>query len=124
MAGHEGFGPGVHWNKLSKSDCERLARDTDIPQWLRVYFAAHWRLNQIAHAEFGPEELAELLAGTAGKPLSKSGLSNAIRTAKEKGLLMEDSSARCLTLPRHHATTGKGSASCREHGIRNRYQAA
>lgn len=114
----EGFGPGLYWNKLSKKDCERLARESDAPLWLRLYFAAQWRLNQTGHAEFQSGELAGVLAKKGGKPLGERSVSNAITRAKEKGLINDESNARCLVLPHHHARTEKGSVSCSQHNAR------
>lgn len=114
----EGFGPGLYWNKVSKKDCERLARDADAPLWLRVYFAAQWRLNQIGHAEFQSGELADVLTDKDGKRPSDGSVSNAVTRAKSKGLIDGESNARCLVLPHHHARTEKGSASCSQHNAR------
>ncbi|MEU3598846.1 hypothetical protein ABZ714_08975 [Streptomyces sp. NPDC006798] len=114
----EGFGPGMFWNKVSKTDCGRIARDADLPLWLRAYFAAQWRLNQIGHAEFQSGELAEILADENGKRPSDGSVANAVARAKDKGLIKGESNARCLMLSHHHARTGKGAISCSQHNAR------
>ncbi|KOU24075.1 hypothetical protein ADK52_15000 [Streptomyces sp. WM6372] len=117
------FGTGIYWSAVSKSECERFARDPGLGDLsLRLYFAAIWRMNAIGHAEFFTGELAEVLADKSNRPLSGSGLPNAIKRAKTKGLVGADSNSRCLTLPHHHVQTAKGGRSCRTHGVRSAWQ--
>lgn len=64
------------------------------------------------HANFAMGELRKLLGkpGPDGKSklISDSAVSNAISTAKKHGFIAEDSSARCLVVPRHAITLGVG----------------
>lgn len=113
------FSGGDSWGAVSQTDCQRKARDPDLPLFLRVYFAALWKANRIGHAEFAEGALATVLADKAGKPLSRQSASNAVGRAKALGLVHEGSGARCLVLPRwHFQKDGKGTAHCVTHGER------
>jgi hypothetical protein len=90
---------------------ERTA-DLSSPDWLRLASLAFGRHRANGHAPFGSGEIGRLLAkpGPNGeaKPLSHSAVSNAIRRAKEKGYIAEESMARCLVVPAHAVTGGLG----------------
>jgi hypothetical protein len=91
-----------------------LERSTDplLPNWLRVAALAFGKHSKNGHASFASGELRMLLArpGPDGKPkpISASAVANAIKQAKEKGFIAEESTARCLVVPRHAVTGGLG----------------
>jgi hypothetical protein len=104
--------------------------DSSLPYWLRVSGLAYGRHNANGHALFGPGEIGKLLAkpGLKGeaKPLSDSGVANAIKLAKRKGWIAQESMARCLVVPRHAVTGGLGGAAwtpCRAHPAGGRLRA-
>lgn len=90
---------------------ERSA-DPSLTAWLRVAALAFGSHKKNGHATFGSGELATLLAkpGPDGvpKPLSASGVANAIRVAKRQGWIAQESNARCLVVPPHAVTGGLG----------------
>lgn len=96
--------------------------DPALANWIRVAALAFGRHSKNGHANFGSGELATLLGkpGPNGevKPISDSAVSNAIRYAKKKGWIAEESMARCLVVPRHAVVGGLGgseSTKCRFH---------
>ena len=95
---------------------------TPQPLQYRLFWLACERANVIGHAEFGPGQLALLLAqpGEHGEAVTptKASVSRAIGTAKALGLLDEQSSARCLVLPANSVQRGgTGNKSCAHHGL-------
>ncbi|MFJ5020770.1 hypothetical protein [Streptomyces goshikiensis] len=111
------FGPGVEWGGLSQAQCERIARDDRHQLTYRVYFAALWKANRIAHAEFRMGELARTLVDDGGVIPSWQSVTNAIKRAKALDLIGQDSTARCLTLPHHHFQKGgRAGRRCSVHG--------
>ena len=79
------------------------AADIEYPLWQRVAFIAFGSHRKNLHANFARGELAILL----GAPGS-SQLSRALRKAKDKGLLAEESEPRCLVLRPHSVQGGLG----------------
>lgn len=118
MSGNKiGFGPGVHWGAYSFAEERRKARDPVHPLVYRVQFAARGWINRIGHAQFAEGELAEIL-GKGGKPARGDSLSNAIREAKRRGLIAEESNVRCLVIhPNVVQNGGHGTRSCKVHGV-------
>lgn len=111
------FGPGVEWGGLSQAQCERMARDDRHPLAYRVYFAALWKANQIGHAEFRMGELAKILVSSDGVFPSRQSVTNAVKRSKVLNLIGQDSTVRCLTVPRHHFQKGgRGGRKCSVHG--------
>lgn len=88
----------------------------------RLLFVAMARSNRIGHAQFGVGELRDLLGvvnkstGELAKP-SAAGISNAIASARSQGLLLEESSARCLQLPGWWQKAGVRESNCQTCGI-------
>lgn len=99
---------------------ERAANPA-LPNWLRLASLAFGKHRANGHANFGVGQIAKLLARRTPdgqlKPLSDSGVSNAIRRAKELGFIANESHSRCLVVPPHAVTRGLGSPyeRCRIH---------
>lgn len=87
-------------------------RNPALPYWMRVAAIAFGKHGKNGHAPLAPGELAELLAKPDPngllKPLSASGVSNAIKDAKRYGFIAEESTSRCLVVPPHAVTGGIG----------------
>ncbi|GAA4993782.1 hypothetical protein GCM10023205_78100 [Yinghuangia aomiensis] len=110
------FGPGVEWGGISQAHCQLMAKDPRHDLTYRVYFAALSRANQIGHAPFGMRELARILVDGDGVIPSASSVRNAIARAKDRGLIEDRSTARCLVLSGHHFQKGgRGPGRCVEH---------
>jgi hypothetical protein len=86
--------------------------DPSLATWLRVAALAFGSHKKNGHATFASGELAKLLAkpGPDGVPKSPSASSvaNAIRIAKRKGWIAQESNARCLVVPPHAVIGGLG----------------
>lgn len=112
------FGHGRSWGAVSQVEYRRLARDSRHLHVYRVHFAALGWANLIGHAEFGQDELRGLLADEAGRLPAPSRVSQAVKGAKDLGLIAGESRARCLVLPHVlFQRGGVGSHGCRTHGI-------
>jgi hypothetical protein len=100
------------WSGHYQSVWLERAKDPDLPDWLRVASLAFAKHQLNGHANFATGQLRKLLTspGPDGKPkpISHSAVSNAIRTAKKRGFIAENSSARCLVVPPHAITLGMG----------------
>ncbi|MFC8275197.1 hypothetical protein ACFUJR_22165 [Streptomyces sp. NPDC057271] len=105
------------WAAISRPEYRRMARDTRFDLAFRVHFAALGKANQLGHAELASGELAAILTRKDGQPQPKQGVSRAIKSAKDLGLVSPSSDARCLVLPGHLYDTARGSLSCKVHGI-------
>lgn len=92
------------------------------PDWFRVFALAAARSSANGHAPLAPGEIAKVLGAPDEQgnwsPKSATGVSQAIRLARTKGLLDHRSNARCLVLPSHAWQGGIGSATkpCPVHG--------
>ena len=112
------FGPGRTWGAVSQVEFRRFARDPRHTHVYRVYFAALGWANLIGHAEFGQDELRQVLADGDGRVPSPQRVSQAVKAARDLGLVGGDSKARCLVLPHvQFQRGGMGSRSCRVHGV-------
>ncbi|MGV0578974.1 hypothetical protein ABQE57_07995 [Mycolicibacterium elephantis] len=81
--------------KLNPATCRALALNADMPLRFRVAFMAYGSVRRNGHACFKPGELAQILG------VRPDSLSRGIAKAKASGLLMYESSARCLVVPEH-----------------------
>jgi hypothetical protein len=79
------------------------ALDTDRPLWDRLAFLAWGSARRNGHANFGPGELAHFFNVRPDK------ISNALKIAKDKGLIGPGSKPRCLVVPERIAEGGEGS---------------
>lgn len=84
---------------------------------VRIEKLAMGRSNRIGHAQFAPGEIRRLLLlldSSTGelREATPQGISGAIRSAKEQGLIRPGSSARCLQLPGLWQKAGLGDSSC------------
>lgn len=120
--------PFEEWAAINQVEARRLARDPEIkPLWHRVEYAAIGWSNRIGHAEFAPGGLAVVLqtsnpkTGALSIP-SMQQVANAIAEAKERGLVDESSTARCLVARADLVAKkgGKGGQTCKHHGINTR----
>lgn len=116
------------WAAINQAEARRRARDPEMkPLRYRIEYAAMGWANLIGHAEFAPGALAVILqshnpqTGALSIP-SMSAVSNAIREAKDAGLVAAQSTAQCLVAPSEWLAKkgGHGGTSCRVHGIRAR----
>jgi len=102
------------WMKSYQSVWEEQALDYEnFPEWYRVWCLAVARGQQNGHSGFPPGEIARRLGRPDSQggwiPKAPSGVSQAISSAKRKGLLDRDSNSRCLVLPNHAWSGGLGS---------------
>lgn len=111
------------WKKSYQSPWDEHALDhKNHPDWFRVWALAVARSVANGHAVFPPGEIAKSLGapGIDGGwlPKAPTGVSQAIRLAKQKGLLDPSSNARCLVLPSHAWQGGLGAVgkTCTVHG--------
>lgn len=81
--------------KLNTDTCLAFAKNKQIPLRFRVAFQAYGSTRTNGHANFKTGELAEILDVHPGS------LSRAIAAAKDAGLLMYESTSRCLISPGH-----------------------
>lgn len=108
-----GFGPGVPYGAYSQPHYQAEAQQKVHPLWLRVYFAAMGWHDINGHAPFYINELAEIL------DVRGDSASRAVKEARERGLICEDSTVRCLRLnPLAHQKGFGGAKSCVPHGSR------
>ncbi|MFF9506321.1 hypothetical protein ACF1BU_02795 [Streptomyces sp. NPDC014724] len=75
------------WAAISRPEYRRMARDTRFDLAFRVHFAALGKVNQLGHAELTSGELAAILTRMDGQPQPKQGVSRAIKSAKDLGLV-------------------------------------
>lgn len=90
------------WVKLNQAASRALAKDPDLPLRYRLAFTAYGRMKANGHAQFASGDLARELG------VRPDVLSRAIAQAKDAGLLMYESHARCLISPAHVVTGGLG----------------
>ncbi|KEF95169.1 hypothetical protein K883_05125 [Mycobacterium sp. TKK-01-0059] len=86
--------------KLNMETCLAFAKNEQIPLRFRVAFLAYSKTRTNGHASFAKGELAETLKA---HPVS---VSRAIAGAKDAGLLMYESTSRCLVSPKDVVTGG------------------
>jgi hypothetical protein len=81
------------WAKHRQSAWRERAADTRNPDWLRLSSLAYAYHRGNGHACFDPGEIEKMLCilGTA--------VSRAIREAKERGWIADESNSRCLVVP-------------------------
>lgn len=110
------------WIGLWQAPYMERANDPELPDWARVEFAMYGRAGgSDGHAPFAPGELREVLrrvdkaTGTLTAATTQ-GVARAIRTAKAKGAVGPESTARCLVVPGHHYRTGPSVSTCSAHG--------
>jgi hypothetical protein len=91
-----------------------MASDTDRPLWDRLTMLVYGSARRNGHANFNAGELAKFFRVPPPR------ISEALRKAKEKGLIGQDSETKCVTVPSHIATGGDGSKYevCGIHGAR------
>lgn len=121
------FGKGVGYVRITNASLMQDAQNPNFPRWERVRFAALARVNRDGHAEFGMNELRGILGGTKRTPAgvavpdlaSAQTVTDAIRLAKEKGVIAEESCSRCLVIPGNgkSVSQGRGRTGCGWHGI-------
>lgn len=72
--------------------------------------------------QLGGQLLAKKGRDGSSQPLTKSGVSNAIRRTKDKGWILDSSTAQCLVVPPHAVAGGLGNAdeACRAHRYQER----
>lgn len=75
--------------------CLAFAKNPDIPLRFRVAFQAYGGVRSNGHCNFKTGELAEILG------VHPASISRAIASAKDAGLLMYESTSRCLVSPKH-----------------------
>lgn len=115
----------TEWGGVDQHAARRLARDPELkPLHYRVMFAALGWSNLIGHAEFAPGGLAMVLQSSdprtgALKVPSSQQVTNAIRRARDLGLVGEKSSYFCLVAPEWwEKAGGHGGKTCGYHRIR------
>ena len=96
------------------------------PAWTRLFFLAMCRTGTDGHAGFDSGELGILLGTNPSTgevdPMDRQNVRRAIRRGIEQGVLAEQSGSRCLVLPAHLVSKGKGSGSrstCTKHPARS-----
>ncbi|MGY1672181.1 hypothetical protein [Geodermatophilus sp. SYSU D00710] len=111
------------WARHYQHAWAEKAGNPGLPLWLRVACLAFGHHLGNGHATFGPGEVRLTLTsvdrdGVLREPTS-SDVSRAIKTAVRYGWLVEGSRARCLVVPGHAITGGRGVGTehvpCREH---------
>lgn len=119
------------WVALDQAAARRLARDPDVrPMWLRIMFAAIGWANLIGHTNFAHGGLALVLQSSDPKTgelhiPSASQVANAIKAARDRGLIGNRSDAVCLVAPDWWLKAGgKGGKSCQHHKVRAPRRAA
>lgn len=116
------------WGGVDQYAARRMALDSEIkPLRIRVMFAAIGWSNLIGHAEFDPAGLCHALqtadpkTGELHIPGRKQ-VSNAIREARDLGLVGAGSTVECLVAPPWwHKSGGRGGKTCAFHRIRARH---
>ncbi|GAA5153858.1 hypothetical protein GCM10023340_36500 [Nocardioides marinquilinus] len=78
-----------------RAEWEQQARNDLLPHWVRVVAYTWARADRGGHARLTPGQLGLVLG------LGHNATSEAIRTARDRGILDETSSARCLVLAGH-----------------------
>jgi hypothetical protein len=100
------FAGGGEWGAYSQVEMARLAQAVEVtPLAVRILFAALGRHDRNGHARFRPGELARILGSidvTTGEIWGARSdvVSKALGTAKRLGYISEESTARCLVVPR------------------------
>ncbi len=100
----------------------RHGRSSRHELYVRVYFLAVADANRIQHAEYAPGALREALSSVDARTgevtiPTKAAVSKAIAKAIDTELLDPMSSAHCLVLPPRTVGGGRGTNSCKFHGI-------
>lgn len=90
------------WRKHYQSFFREQAHDRHRPLWDRMAFLAWASARRNGHANFKAGELASLFGVTANR------ISEAIATAKDKGLIGAESKPTCLVVPARIAEGGDG----------------
>lgn len=90
------------WRRHYQSHFREMSADTTRQLWDRLAMLAYGSARGNGHANFQPKELAEHF----GVPSSR--ISEALKKARDKGLIGLDSNTRCLIVPQHIATGGDG----------------
>lgn len=114
--------PRESWVKVHQAGRLELAHSIRLPHWLRLAFLAEARMAEDGHARFERGEVG-LHLGTDGDtgectPVDRYNVRRAIREAVSRGLLLPGSGTRCLLLPQHRVTKGRGQrlTDCPHHG--------
>jgi hypothetical protein len=102
----------VHRQKVWMERAKDRAADPSMDLWIRVGALAFGCHKRNGHANFKPNEIAEIL-GPVGSPLSAQSVSRAIMLAKKAGWIAPESTVRCLVVPPHAVTFGLGKANAR-----------
>jgi hypothetical protein len=97
------------WSQHYQSIWRERAVDLDYPLWQRVAWLAWGTHRSNGHAGFAQGELAEIVGAK-----SSSQLSHALRKAKLKRLLEDESEPQCLIVPAHAIQGGDPSTSPNE----------
>lgn len=117
------FGTRVPWVACSQPGMEAWAKNAEIkPRGIRILFAALAQSDSRGHARWLPGELADVLGmvdPSTGEIVaaSKDAVSDAIKWAKDRGLIDRESCSACIVLPPHMFQRAYGpSALCPVHG--------
>jgi hypothetical protein len=101
-----------------------MAADDAFPRWLRVTFAAYAHIEANGHAVFRQKRLAFLLGEAVDgvhMPAPRQRVTEAITGAVERGLLLPESKALCLVVPRAAVAYGVGDTTqrCPRHPMKS-----
>lgn len=103
-----------HWTAESISMSVKIANNPKLSTDMRVLSLAKSRINRFGHAEFGKGELVDII----GK--NRTTVGRAIDSLKAAGLLADDSTPRCLWIPREVCQNAKAKKNeCGEHRTRD-----
>ena len=100
------FNAGTPWTAVSRSHLETLSTQQGVNMATRVYFAALSRLEPAQYATFDMGEMRDIL-GEEGEPVSCQSATDAVRRAKDAGLISERSTVRQVWIDDRHAQVGK-----------------
>ncbi|MEV0733308.1 hypothetical protein [Polymorphospora sp. NPDC050346] len=109
---------GAPWGGINQAAQQRRAKDPRHPLVYRIEFAAIGWANNVGHSRFDGLPLAQILADGKGNQPNRQSIDKAIRKAKELGLIVPESNARCLVVsPRAFQRGGRGTYTCNVHGV-------
>lgn len=113
------------WNRdpwfMGRQETFKDYATSDVfPRWLRVVWAAYSQLAANGHAQFRQQELAGILGEEINGiwlPAKRQRVREAIDGAIDRHLLLDESKALCLVVPRAAIAfgAGKADAPCRRH---------
>lgn len=101
------------WSRHYQYVWQERSADRNLPDWLRISFAALGAHRANGHARFSPGALGDLLGRVdrdTGEVIRKDkhNVQRAIRHAIKAGYLAEGSSSLCLIVPGHAVEGGFG----------------